>query len=255
MFQVSRGVAPHGFQQKSANLLAAFYTARNADPKTTPSKFWSSVRKKLREEATILATRLHFKCAFCESRASHVQNPHIEHYRPKGRPEFEHLMFDWNNWLLSCGRCNESKWQYFPDCGGVPCLLDPALDDPIGHVEFCHTMIEGISIRGWRTIQLLDLQRVPLTRERGSWLIKIDILLLLAALAIDANVKTESRRLLLWSMQADAPYSAMTKRHLRRRAPKLAQPAVPHPHISEDDAHSKLRGFIAKHRDLIVGLA
>jgi uncharacterized protein (TIGR02646 family) len=247
-----RGDAPPGLQQKAVDLLVKFNAKRLADPKTTPSKFWGTVRKEIREEASVLATRAYFKCAFCESRANHVQHPHIEHYRPKGRIEFEHLMFSWGNWLLSCGRCNESKWKHFPDCGGVPCLLDPSTDDPTGHIAFYFSEVEGLTFRGWRSIQMLDLQRSPLIRERSSWLTRIDSLLLLATLAVDEGVKVQARRLLIWSMQVDAPYSAMTTQHLVRRCPKLAQPVVPHPHIEEDDAPAKMRALVQQHRALIA---
>ena len=110
MIHVERGGPPAGFEERAVELAYRFTEARNRDSALTASKFWQRVRPELRADAAELAERFHHKCAFCEARMEHVQHPPVEHYRPKGRAEFEGFMFHWSNWLFSCGRCNESKW-------------------------------------------------------------------------------------------------------------------------------------------------
>lgn len=53
-----------------------------------------------------LEAMFHGKCAYCESKITHVSFGHIEHYRPKQRcPE---RAFLWRNLLLACDRCNNA---------------------------------------------------------------------------------------------------------------------------------------------------
>jgi uncharacterized protein (TIGR02646 family) len=251
MIHVKRGDPPAGFEEKAAEFARCFTEARKQDPALTASKFWQRVRPELRADAAELAERFHHKCAFCEARMEHLQHPHIEHYRPKGRPEFEALMFDWSNWLLSCGRCNESKWKHFPDCGGMPCLLDPVDDQPGEHLLFHRQEVEGLSERGRETVLLLGLNRSPLTRERASWLVKVEALLLLASCANDKRVRIEARQLLIWCLQEDAPYCAMTRTFLCHEAPKLASPAEPHARVSEQDGLDRIAQLVSEHREEI----
>jgi uncharacterized protein (TIGR02646 family) len=249
MIHVERGDPPAGFEEKAAELARRFTEARNQDPALTASKFWQRVRTELRADAAELAERFHHKCAFCEARMEHVQHPHVEHYRPKGRSESEASLFDWSNWLLSCGRCNESKWKHFPDCGGMPCLLDPTVDEPGEHLLFQRQEVEGLSERGRETIRLLGLDRSPLSRERASWLVKVASLLLLASCAREKRVQSEARQLLIWCLQEDAPFCAMTRASLSHEAPKLANPAHPHPTVSEKDGLIRIAQLVAEHRE------
>ncbi|OIQ22182.1 MAG: hypothetical protein BM557_02060 [Flavobacterium sp. MedPE-SWcel] len=55
------------------------------------------------------------KCAYCESKVSHVYSGDIEHFRPKGKiaeatnpkPGYYWLASDWDNLLFSCRNCNQ----------------------------------------------------------------------------------------------------------------------------------------------------
>lgn len=251
MIRVVRGAAPEGFAGREQDWGKRFAAARREQGKLTASKFWTVVREEVKLDAEELRKRFHGKCAFCEAKMEHVSYPHIEHYRPKSRREFEPLMFAWDNWLLSCGRCNQTKWSHFPMCGGEPCLLDPATDDPRSHLDFQRSVILGVSTRGAETVRLVGLARTPLRGERASWLCRIESLLLLACSATSAYVKVESRGLLIWAMQDDAPYSAMTSAYLRSIAPKLANPRFPHPRIVETDQVERIRRLVEAHADEI----
>jgi len=54
------------------------------------------------------------KCAYCER----VPNKgggylEIEHFYPKGKKEYRHMVFKFENLLLSCTQCNKAKGQRF----------------------------------------------------------------------------------------------------------------------------------------------
>ena len=80
------------------------------------------------------------KCCYCEMEVPESgQSAHIEHYRPKGKPEFEHLTNEWTNLLLACPGCNGAKHNEFPlDAAGHPLIIDPSDDDtnPEDHLEY-----------------------------------------------------------------------------------------------------------------------
>jgi 5-methylcytosine-specific restriction endonuclease McrA len=56
------------------------------------------------------------KCAYCESKVSHIYSGDIEHFRPKGKisealiqkPGYYWLATEWDNLLFSCRNCNVS---------------------------------------------------------------------------------------------------------------------------------------------------
>lgn len=134
-------------------------------------------------------------------------------------------MFDWNNWLLSCGRCNTTKSTGFPLCdGGVPCMIDPTTEDPGPHLDFAQAVVGSVTHRGSETIRLAGLSRGPLEDARARWLsLTVGVLLLLAVRQLP-----EARDLLVWCVSDEAPWTACTRAYLRGRAPKLlaAAPVV-----------------------------
>ncbi len=109
MIRVNRGDAPLEFAKRAQTWKARFAEYRQQQPKITAASVWSKVRGDIDADAEILAQRFCRKCAYCEARPGHVSHPHIEHFRPKGIARFEDKMFDWDNWLLSCGICKAAS--------------------------------------------------------------------------------------------------------------------------------------------------
>lgn len=239
MIRVQRGPQPEGFSNRTRTWADSFQDALKHNPELTITKFWSRIRPQVRHDAEALYQAFHGKCAFCESLMAHVSPPHIEHYRPKQR--FPELAFEWNNWLLSCGRCNDTKWTHFPDCEEQPCLIDPVNEDPSAHLEFSGYIPAPKTRRGAETIKMIGLDRSPLEEERSRWLWHINILLCLCTVP---EFHTEARALLIWAMQNDAPYAAMTRCYLREKAPRLANPAQPHPPIRPHDPIGRIQWLI-----------
>jgi uncharacterized protein (TIGR02646 family) len=250
MIRVNRGPEPDSFATRAADWYRQFEEACRRNPELTASQFWSNVRAQVRADAQALYTAFHGKCAYCEAKMAHVTSPHVEHYRPKSK--FPDRMFDWQNWLLSCGRCNDRKWARFPDCNGQPCLLDPNIEDPSIHLDFLGARVLSKTHRGEETIKLVGLDRSPLEDERALWLMNINLLLLLLCCAPEASA--EARELLIWAMQADAPYAAMTRCYLRQRTPRLVDSETPHAPAVLHDPQQRIVGLIEQHADQLQEL-
>jgi uncharacterized protein (TIGR02646 family) len=102
------------------------------------------------------------KCAYCESRVSHIDYGDVEHFRPKAGYNQEHnypspqyrdayfwLAYDWSNLYLACGICNQQfKENRFPTVGNLhftaegtvaketTALIDPGGEDPRNFIRF-----------------------------------------------------------------------------------------------------------------------
>jgi hypothetical protein len=153
-------------------------------------------------------------------------------------------MFDWGNWLLSCGICNEEKWADFPQRSGAPLLLNPADEDPAPHLAFAGPHVRGVTERGCKTVELVQLDRQPLRSERASWLTCVDALLLLWVQTADQEVRRECRQHLVWALQDDAPYAGMTRAYLRRKCPRLASPPTRRARLPAGERQGRIRALL-----------
>jgi uncharacterized protein (TIGR02646 family) len=133
------------------------------------------------------------KCAFCESKITHIGYGDIEHFRPKGGvrqheteplkyPGYYWLVYEWDNLFLSCQLCNQRfKRNCFPlrnpkqrvrtHRGTLsresPLLVCPA-DPPDLHITFVNELAvpSNGSEMGRVTIDLLGLNRDELLQRR-----------------------------------------------------------------------------------------
>lgn len=103
------------------------------------------------------------KCAYCESKISHVYYGDVEHIRPKSRFPAERLSPE--NLTLVCAICNGSKSDYWDDDLSV---LNPFKDNPSDHLfAFGFLLLRRPGAeRGRITISQLDLNRVNLLERR-----------------------------------------------------------------------------------------
>jgi hypothetical protein len=164
-------------------------------------------------------------------------------------------MFDWDNWLLSCGICNEEKWKHFPEENGEPMLLNPAEEEPADHLCFIGPRLRGITKRGRKTVELVELDRQPLQNERELWLDLVNSLLLLWVESENEEVRRECREHVIWTMQNDAPFAGMTRAYLGEKCPKLAHPTAPHQRLEEGDRLDRIRGLVEERTAALRHLA
>jgi uncharacterized protein (TIGR02646 family) len=168
-----------------------------------------------REVKDSLAEMFKGKCAYCESKITHVDYGNIEHFRPKrgphGRPD---LAFEWNNMLLACGVCNgaQHKSDQFPSANEGGPLVNPCEDDPEVHFDFHYDRVSrlasvyGTTSRGATTERILGLNRVAL-REYRSTRVRH-----LIALARFAGTDPEAAKLIEEAKQSVAEYAAFARR-------------------------------------------
>ena len=112
------------------------------------------------------------------------------------------------------------------------------------HLDFSGARILGRTQRGEETIKLVGLDRSPLEDERALWLMNIASLLLLCCVP---EASAEARELLIWAIQADAPYAAMTRCYLRQKTPRLADPQIPHAPVTLHDPQERIVALVEQH--------
>jgi 5-methylcytosine-specific restriction endonuclease McrA len=103
------------------------------------------------------------KCAYCESKITHVYWGDVEHIKPKTR--FPELRLKYDNLTFACAICNNNKAEYWSDEAPI---LDPYADIPVDHLVGLGPLLwhRGGSAQGQRTIDLLDLNRNGLRERR-----------------------------------------------------------------------------------------
>lgn len=146
---------------------------------------------------TALEEMCHRKCAYCESKLSHIAYGHIEHFRPFTL--FESQCFVWGNLLLSCEICNGSKYKSsnFPLTTDGETIINPSEDDPAAHLNFeidpatylCY--VGSTSERGRITEELLGLNRIELVRYRSDYVKKLVVLFKLSSNNAEARALFE----------------------------------------------------------------
>ncbi|OQY46245.1 MAG: hypothetical protein B6242_08265 [Anaerolineaceae bacterium 4572_78] len=252
MIYIERIAPPERFEKETEAWMQAWKTKHT---QKSASQFWRLIRQRKRMKlfAKQLIAMFHEKCAYCESKSGHVAHLHIEHFYPKSYIEFQHLIFVWENWLVACQICNQNKGTQFPMCDDVPCLVNPTEDSPHEHVDFIGADILAITKRGKETINIIDLNRTMLKEERSRWLMNIKSLLIL--ICRESELKQEIRKYLIWAMQPDAPYSAMTKAYLLEKTPKLAKPTTPHSHAELDKPLDKIDALLEEMKVILNTIA
>ncbi len=182
----------------------------------------------------------HDKCAFCESKISHISYGDVEHFRPKGAwrqdmddeqsyPGYYWLAYQWENLFLACQICNQRfKKDLFPlenpsrrarshrtdVAREKPLFLDPGKDDPSAHIGFRQEYLfaKNDSPRGQSTIDMLGINRAILAERRRD---HIEQIRLISALAnSDLPESQEARDYLQRAVTPKAEYSAATSAFL-----------------------------------------
>ena len=117
---VDRGPAPSGvaYYARTYTHLWVQHFQQGIGSRPDQHNYWTVFAADLRE-------RFHQKCGYCERRfepAGELQSS-VDHFRPRSRSP--HLVYEWENWISSCRRCNSVKDDQWPDTGYVdPCAAD-----------------------------------------------------------------------------------------------------------------------------------
>ena len=182
----------------------------------------------------------HDKCAFCESKVSHIAHGDVEHYRPKGgyrqngsdsleQPGYFWLAYAWQNLFFACQLCNQSfKKNLFPLADPTrrarshlddlaaeePMLIHPADEEPGAFIAFREEMAFPINDhpRARTTIEVLGLNREALAEMRLDRLKPYMVLRQrLAQLPADDEEARQIRALFDDAVLPKAQYSSMMR--------------------------------------------
>lgn len=123
----------------------------------------------------LLAVEGYHQCLYCtisENSFGGIRNFHVEHYRPKGLPQFAHLEQDYYNLYYACAICNTFKsndWPNEPDDNlAISCYPDPSKVDYtiLFGIDTVTGMVQGKNITGIYLSNKLYLNRAQLIIER-----------------------------------------------------------------------------------------
>lgn len=155
-----------------------------------------------------LETMFHKKCAFCESNISHISYSHIEHFKPK--IEYPDLCFNWDNLLLSCAVCNQTKAERFPIEHGEEVLINPCQESDLSqHFKFVikpetkTAEVVPLNHRGKTSELIYGLNRVELIKVRSELVAKIAIIAVYASRGDE-----DAKEILLSACSAEKQFSA-----------------------------------------------
>jgi uncharacterized protein (TIGR02646 family) len=206
MIKIARSPKPVIIEQNQQAWTRALLNAStDAEKRKAESKY----RHRLIKDA--LVAMFHGKCAYCESKISHVDYGHIEHFKPKSR--FPDLTFEWTNLLLSCPICNGSEYKSdrFPlETEGGP-LVNPCDELPAEHFEFVFDPVAklatviGKTARGQTTEAIVGLNRYDLREYRSK------IVMMLYVLSDYAKADPTAQALLKEAGQDEGEYAAFVR--------------------------------------------
>jgi uncharacterized protein (TIGR02646 family) len=182
----------------------------------------------------------HDKCAFCESKVSHISFGDVEHYRPKGgirqdaadpleHPGYFWLAYVWENLFFACQLCNQSfKKNLFPLADPTrrarshmddltaeePMLIHPSDEEPSVLIGFREEIAFPIDDhpRARATIDVLGLNRDAMAEHRRDHLTSFKRLR--QALPLLPPDSWEARDIRAWLAEATLPkaqYSSMIR--------------------------------------------
>lgn len=105
------------------------------------------------------------KCMYCESKISHIDFAHIEHFKPKAANKFPELKFEWSNLGYACPKCNNNKSDKFHN--DYP-YIDPYSENPSEHFLAHGTLlfVKNGCERSDLTIRDIGLNRPELLEKR-----------------------------------------------------------------------------------------
>jgi uncharacterized protein (TIGR02646 family) len=172
VIRIHKGPVPPTLQQNAAAWTEELLATLNGGQEV-PREMWNRYNTSDVKQQAIADS--HSKCAYCESKVTHVSFGDLEHMRPKKR--FPSSAYDWNNLVLVCSRCNNKKRELYDEA--VP-PVDPVVEDPsaflIAHGDWIWPTPGHQHDRGAETISLVGLNRVELVECRKRRCEKIRLL-------------------------------------------------------------------------------
>ena len=131
-----------------------------------------------------LRTETYEKCAYCESKISHIHPGETDHIFPVScRPD---LCVDWDNLTLVCSECNRYKLDYYNE---QEPLINPYIDEPSDHLTFFGPMVLHRDAMGLRTTRQIELSRIKLIERKQERIEQFNMLVQLWRETLDGPTR------------------------------------------------------------------
>jgi uncharacterized protein (TIGR02646 family) len=158
----TRSPAPEVLAREGAAIGRNYAARRRANP-SHRFQWRQSLLQAVRAELGRMTAE---HCSYCDGYPiDGTGEETIDHFRPKGRPEFHELVCEWTNLFLACSACNNAKQDQWDEA-----LLRP--DDPdfrferyfeyhheSGRLQPSAAASPDDQARARRTIEIFDLNR------------------------------------------------------------------------------------------------
>ena len=112
------------------------------------------------------------KCAYCESKVSHVHPGEVDHILPVSRRR--DLIVAWTNLTYVCTECNRRKLDYYSE---EEPLVNPYVDQPSEHLIFFGPLVLHKNDKGFRTTRKMGLSRVELFERKQERIESLNFLI------------------------------------------------------------------------------
>jgi uncharacterized protein (TIGR02646 family) len=169
MTPCTRGPAPEVLAREGAQIGRDYAARRRENPRFRFQ--WSrSVLDAVREALAVMTAG---HCSYCDGHpldATGVET--VDHFCPKGRPEFHELVCTWTNLFLTCTACNQAKREQWDEALLRPDDVDFRFERYFevrfdsGKLEPAAAASAAEQQRARRTIEILDLNRPGLCTSR-----------------------------------------------------------------------------------------
>lgn len=217
MIKLNKLELPNEIAEKIKERTALFAQLTNTDqliPKSLTLAYKSSEIKEL------LRLETADKCAYCESKVSHIDYGDVEHLLPKS--VFPHLRYNFENLTYVCGICNTKKGDYFSI--DTP-LLNPYKDNPEEHLMPVGPMVLRVttSERGLVTQKKLDLNRSELIERRAERLETITTILDQVARTKTPDIRRVLLNQVAQECAADKEYSFVVRAYVAYVLAQISQ--------------------------------
>ena len=169
MIKLTKACEPRVLASNREQWATEYLEAIEAGDLTDSRKF----RYRHRDIKDSLRKETHDKCAYCESKISHVYPGETDHILPVSRrPE---LCVTWANLTYVCSECNRRKADYYSE---TEPLVNPYNDDPLAHLNFFGPLVLYLDAKGFRTTRQIGLSRAALIERKQERIEQLNNLIL-----------------------------------------------------------------------------
>ncbi len=127
MYPFIRPACPDHLTECWEALGLRYEAAKKANPKY---KFYWFTTFRYEETRELLLAMTKNHCAFCDGGdLGAMSRETLEHFRPKSRPEFHRLAYQWENLYPCCDRCQSEKHEQYDDALLIADAVGYAFED------------------------------------------------------------------------------------------------------------------------------